>query len=252
MADKKLNEVTQASSASTTDNVIIIQSDAVRRIPLPKLQLEMGSVAQLELTKQDGYIKWRANNEDTWKNLLPLTDIKGEQGVQGVQGNPGRDGTNGKDGTDGINGSDGKDGVSPSFSIGEVNTIENNQPASVTIGGTKENVILNFSIPKGLNGTGAGDVTTSQLEAAIASIKIPKTLAELTGDATHRTVTDEEKTTWNNKSTFSGSYNDLIDKPNLFSGDYNDLSGKPTLITEARVNELINAKLPKSAEEVQY
>lgn len=240
MADKKLNEVTQASSASTTDNVIIIQSDAVRRIPLPKLQLEMGSVTQLELTKQDGYIKWRANGEDTWKNLLPLTDIKGGQGVQGVQGNPGRDGTNGKD------------GVSPSFSIGEVNTIENNQPASVTIGGTKENVILNFSIPKGLNGTGAGDVTTSQLEAAIASIKIPKTLAELTGDATHRTVTDEEKTTWNNKSTFSGSYNDLIDKPNLFSGDYNDLSGKPTLITEARVNELINAKLPKSAEEVQY
>ena len=249
MADKKLNEVTQASSASTTDNVIIIQSDAVRRIPLPKLQLEMGSVAQLELTKQDGYIKWRANGEDAWKNLLPLTDIKGEQGVQGVQGNPGRDGTNGKDG---INGSDGKDGVSPSFSIGEVNTIENNQHASVTIGGTKENVILNFSIPKGLNGTGSGDVTSSQLEAAIASIKIPKTLAELTGDATHRTVTDEEKTTWNNKSSFSGNYNDLINKPSLFSGNYNDLSGKPTLITEERVNELINAKLPKSAEEVQY
>ncbi len=218
MADKKLNEVTQASSASTTDNVIIIQSDAVRRIPLPKLQLEMGSVAQLELKKQDGYIKWRANGEDTWKNLLPLTDIKGGQGVQGVQGNPGRDGTNGKD------------GVSPSFSIGEVNTIENNQPASVTIGGTKENVILNFSIPKGLNGTGAGDVTTSQLEEAIASIKVPKSLSELTGDATHRTVTDEEKTTWNNKSSFGGSYNDLIDKPNLFSGDYNDLSGKPTLL----------------------
>lgn len=232
MADKKLNEVTQASSASTTDNVIIIQSDAVRRIPLPKLQLEMGSVAQLQLTKQDGYIKWRANNEDTWKNLLPLTDIKGEQGVQGVQGNPGRDGTNG------INGSDGKDGVSPSFSVGKVTTIENNQPASVTIGGTKENVILNFSIPKGLNGTGAGDVTTSQLEAAIASIKIPKTLAELTDDVTHRTVTDEEKTAWNNKSTFSGNYNDL--------------TGKPTLITETRVNELITAKLPKSAEEVQY
>ena len=149
-----------------------------------------------------------------------------------MQGSPG------KDGTDGINGSDGKDGVSPSFSIGEVNTIENNQPASVTIGGTKENVILNFSIPKGLNGTGAGDVTTSQLEAAIASIKIPKTLAELTDDVTHRTVTDEERTAWNNKSTFSGNYNDL--------------SGKPTLITETRVNELITAKLPKSAEEVQY
>lgn len=246
MADKKLNEVTQASSASTTDNVIIIQSDAVRRIPLPKLQLEMGSVAQLELTKQDGYIKWRANREGVWNNLLPLTDIKGDKGAQGVQGSPGKDGTNG------INGNDGKDGVSPSFSVGKVTTIENNQPASVTIGGTKENVILNFSIPKGLNGTGAGDVTTSQLEEAIASIKVPKSLSELTGDATHRTVTDEEKTTWNNKSSFGGSYNDLIDKPNLFSGSYNDLTNKPTILTAEQVNQLIDAKMPKSAEEVQY
>lgn len=30
---------------------------------------------------------------------------------------------------------------------------------------------------------------------------------------------------------FSGSYNDLTDKPNLFSGDYNDLSNKPSIPT---------------------
>lgn len=30
-------------------------------------------------------------------------------------------------------------------------------------------------------------------------------------------------------SSFSGSYNDLTDKPTLFSGDYNDLSNKPTI-----------------------
>ena len=29
-------------------------------------------------------------------------------------------------------------------------------------------------------------------------------------------------------STFSGSYNDLTNKPTLFSGSYNDLSDKPT------------------------
>ena len=36
--------------------------------------------------------------------------------------------------------------------------------------------------------------TKSQLDA-----KIPTTLSQLTGDSTHRTVTDSEKTTWNNK-----------------------------------------------------
>ena len=91
-----------------------------------------------------------------------------------------------------------------------------------------------------------------ELKKLIDAIKVPVNLSELAGDTTHRTVTDAEKTAWNNKSTFSGNYNDLTNKPSLFSGNYNDLSGKPTLITEERVNELINAKLPKFAEEVQY
>lgn len=91
-----------------------------------------------------------------------------------------------------------------------------------------------------------------ELKKLIDAIKVPVNLSELAGDTTHRTVTDAEKTAWNNKSTFSGNYNDLTNKPSLFSGNYNDLSEKPTLITEERVNELINVKLPKSAEEVQY
>ena len=44
---------------------------------------------------------------------------------------------------------------------------------------------------------------------------IPTTLAELSEDSTHRLVTDTEKTTWNNKSNFSGSYNDLSNKPTI-------------------------------------
>ena len=46
-------------------------------------------------------------------------------------------------------------------------------------------------------------------------ITVPTTLASLSDDATHRTVTDTEKTTWNAKSNFSGSYNDLTDKPTI-------------------------------------
>ena len=40
-------------------------------------------------------------------------------------------------------------------------------------------------------------------------------------------VTTDEKVTWNNKSNFSGNYNDLTNKPTLFSGSYNDLTDKP-------------------------
>jgi len=44
---------------------------------------------------------------------------------------------------------------------------------------------------------------------------IPDELKDLTDDSTHRTVTDTEKTTWNNKSDFSGNYNDLTNKPTI-------------------------------------
>lgn len=42
---------------------------------------------------------------------------------------------------------------------------------------------------------------------------IPTALSDLTDDTTHRVVSDTEKSIWNNKSDFSGSYNDLTNKP---------------------------------------
>ena len=71
------------------------------------------------------------------------------------------------------------------------------------------------------------------LEQLLSNIQegIPTKLADLTADATHRTVTDAEKSRWNRKSNFSGAYDDLTGKPDLFSGNYNDLTGKPTIPT---------------------
>ena len=51
-------------------------------------------------------------------------------------------------------------------------------------------------------------------------------------------VTASEKSTWNAKSDFSGSYNDLTDKPTLFSGSYNDLTDKPTI--PSKTSDLAN------------
>lgn len=44
---------------------------------------------------------------------------------------------------------------------------------------------------------------------------IPKNLSQLTADSTHRVVTDTQINTWNNKSNFSGNYNDLSNKPTI-------------------------------------
>lgn len=49
----------------------------------------------------------------------------------------------------------------------------------------------------------------------VGALSNSTTLADLTDDANHRTVTDNEKQTWNNKSDFSGDYNELINAPDI-------------------------------------
>lgn len=48
-------------------------------------------------------------------------------------------------------------------------------------------------------------------------------LADLNTDAEHRTVTDAEKQIWNEKSDFSGDYNDLLNAPNITEDGTGDL-----------------------------
>ena len=64
---------------------------------------------------------------------------------------------------------------------------------------------------------GDGSKTYTQLPFSDEVIRnlIPTDLSELNQDSTHRLVTDSEKQTWNNKSDFSGSYNDLTNKPSI-------------------------------------
>lgn len=61
-----------------------------------------------------------------------------------------------------------------------------------------------------------------QLKALIDAIKVPTALSQLSGDSTHRTVTDAEKTAWNNKSNFDGNYNSLTNKPTKVTDFTND------------------------------
>jgi len=114
-----------------------------------------------------------------------------------------------------------------------------------------------------------------QLDAKADVSNVPSALSDLSDDSTHRLVTDTEKSTWDAKSDFSGSYTDLTNKPSIpddladlsddsthrlvtdtekanwnaksdFSGSYTDLTNKPT-IPDAQVqadwNESDNSKV---------
>lgn len=83
-----------------------------------------------------------------------------------------------------------------------------------------------------------GLATETYVDAQISAIDIPDALSDLTTDSTHRVVTDSEKTAWNAKSNFSGSYNDLTDKPFIPS-----ISG---LATETYVDEAVSTKANSS------
>lgn len=57
--------------------------------------------------------------------------------------------------------------------------------------------------------------THDEVGALFSSTHIPSTLEEMTDDQNHRTVSDTEKETWNNKSEFSGEYSDLKNIPEI-------------------------------------
>lgn len=57
--------------------------------------------------------------------------------------------------------------------------------------------------------------TAEEVGALPDTTEIPKNLSDLQDDAEHRTVTDTEKQSWNDKSDFSGNYEDLTGKPTI-------------------------------------
>ncbi len=79
-----------------------------------------------------GFIKWRHEGETEWRNLLDISDLKGDKGDKGD---------------------------AATISIGTVTTGAADTPASVTNSGTSSDAVLNFVIPRGV--AGENYVTTS-------------------------------------------------------------------------------------------
>lgn len=142
---------------------------------------------------------------------------------------------------------------------------------TMVVGGSYDNV--NKKIILTLKNGNTIDVPVSDLISGLQSeiTTSNKLSSDLVDDTNkiNKFVTNQEKQTWNNKSDFSGNYNDLSNKPTIpdelkdlsddtthrtvtdtekstwnnksdFSGDYNDLENKPSIpseVTEQTVSD---------------
>ncbi len=59
------------------------------------------SEPELEYRTTDTHLQWRYEGEDTWRNVMPLDQLRGDDGQDGQDGSQGAPGTDGQDGEDG-------------------------------------------------------------------------------------------------------------------------------------------------------
>lgn len=113
-----------------------------------------------------GVLSW--TNDGNLPNPDPL-NIMGPRGATGAAGTNGSDGApgpqgpqgpRGERGENGTDGENGADGISPTVTVGQVNSVPYNQPARVYNSGTTTDIILNFEIPKGEDGDGRSATIT--------------------------------------------------------------------------------------------
>ena len=129
----------------------------------------------------DGFAPTISVEEITGGQRLTVTDKNGTQTV------------------DIMDGLDGGDGFAPTVTVEK---IDGGHRLTITDKNGSQTVDV-------LDGQGAVDSVNGKTGA------VELTLADLSDDATHRTVTDEEKAAWGGKSDFSGDYNDLENKPTI-------------------------------------
>lgn len=178
---------------------------------------------------------------DNIKIKMPKDGKDGVDGKDGYTPIKGIDYFDGKDGV-GKNGKDGKDG------IGILNAkVDKNGNLIITLTNDEK---INAGRVKGEDGVGfwgPPGIGVKNVEVRNNYLYVLLTdgteinAGEITGgsggtevdpvftSSPSYNITTENITNWNNKSDFSGSYDDLTDKPTLFSGNYNDLTNKPTI-----------------------
>ena len=269
---------------SGVNTVINLLEEEITKVDNINIMAEkVGKIATVTVTDKEGNT-----------NTVEITD-----GTNGADGKDGEDGKDGKDGKDGTNGTNGQDGYTPIKGVDYWTTADkeeivqdveeelqpqiNNKQNKLTPGSNITIVNDVISATGGGSGTSNYQDLTNKPKINNVELNANKTSLDLglqsalsssnklssdyvdDTNKTNRFVTTQEKETWNNKSDFSGSYNDLTNKPNIptktsdlinnsgfidntannlmnytkttdlsavaTSGSYNDLSDKPSIPT---------------------
>lgn len=167
--------------------------------------------------------------------IKPKDGKDGKNGINGKDGRDGKDGADGKDGKNGLNGKDGKDGRNGTDGIDGVGikNAEINDTGELVITLTDGRKI-NCGVVRGKDGVSFGGISVTNVEIVNGHLictlsngrKIDagvisgggggdigeETDPIFTASPAHN-ITTNDITNWNNKSDFSGDYNDLINKP---------------------------------------
>lgn len=127
---------------------------------------------EIELRKGENHIEWRYVEEESWKQLIALEDLKGQDGIPGING---------------------QDGESPNLEIGNVSTLEPDSRATANVRLISENrYAIDLGIPRGAKGQdgtggGSGSVVNPTLEiGSVTSGEVAS--AEIVGDSPNYTI----------------------------------------------------------------
>ena len=251
-----IGTVTKGENASAT--ITGESPNQTLNLVLPKG--DKGDRGSTGATGNDGYSPSASVTQLSGGATITITDktgtttatiTSGEQGPTGPTGPAGKDGKDGKDGTNGVDGTNATiNGVSTLTIEAGTNISLDQQGSTLTInatggsGGTSDytqltnkpkinNVELNGN--KSLNDLGIqpiGNYLTEETDPTVPSYV--------------KNITQANITSWNNKSDFSGNYNDLTNKPTIpvvptnvsaFTNDvgyltqHQDISGKANKIS---------------------
>lgn len=147
----------------STQMVAESNPDALAQIWDEINKLKLGGVGQpgkdgreIEIQNNGTAIQWRYVGDESWTDLVQLSEITGEKGDPGTTPTIGENGNWYLGDEDTGKPSRGETGATPNIQIGTVQTLEPGQQATASITGTPENPLLNLGIPKGEKGDSDG------------------------------------------------------------------------------------------------
>lgn len=162
MADKAINDLTQASQITDDDLFVLQQQGAAKKLK-GKTLLEFLTFNVLRVsvetlpTGSQATATFNPNN-----GTLTLGIPRGDRGAQGTPGAKGDPGADGKQGAQGIQGPQGKQGIQgpagPANTL-KIGTVTSGAVASATITGTAPNQTLNLVLKQGDKGNDAPTIT---------------------------------------------------------------------------------------------